>query len=167
MIGKPERFGVWTPESIEALEHLVGLAPEVGANRVASRFVDVEAAQDGGERSDRRGAGIEVRRRRRLQQVLELGRARDERRERRVRLGEAGHEDDPVVRLAAVADDAVSAHAVRARLVRPTLADHAEPVGVVDVEQSVVVASETRELAQIGSVAGHAVDAVHADQPRR
>ena len=153
-------------EPVEALEHLVGLSPEVGANRVAAGLVDVEAGKHGRERGDRRRPRVEVGRRRRLEQVLELGRARDERRERRVRLGEAADEHDPVVRLVAVADDAVPAHAVWARLVRVALADHAEPVGVVDIEHGVVPTREPSEVLQFGRVPGHAVDAVHADQAR-
>ena len=38
---------------------------------------------------------------------------------------------------------------------------------VVDIEQGVVVTGDARELVQIGRVPGHAVDAVHADQPSR
>src|SRR5206468_1113885 len=42
--------------------------------------------------------------------------------------------------------------------------DHAEAVGVVDVEQRVVLAGDGGEGGQVGHVAGHAVDAVHAHQ---
>ncbi len=54
--------------------------------------------------------------------------------------------------------------AVGARLVRRALADHAEAVSVVDVEDRVVAAGEPGELGQVGSVSGHAVDPVHADR---
>jgi CheY-like chemotaxis protein len=66
-----------------------------------------------------------------------------------------------------VADHAVAAPPVGAGLVRGALADHAEAVGVVDVQQRVVLARQGGELGQPRRVAGHAVDAVHADQPGR
>ena len=72
----------------------------------------------------------------------------------------------PVVRLVAVADDAVPADAVGARLVGRALADDPESVSVVDVEDRVVATGDSGELAQIRRVAGHAVDPVHAHQPR-
>ena len=46
------------------------------------------------------------------------------------------------------------------------LADHAEPVGVVDVEERAVLAGDPGERAQVGRVAGDAVHAVHADDAR-
>ena len=55
---------------------------------------------------------------------------------------------------------------VGAGLIGCTLADHAEAVSVVDVEQRAVAARDLGERAQVGRVAGHAVDAVHAHQPR-
>ena len=61
--------------------------------------------------------------------------------------------------------DAVAAHPVRARLVSGALADDAEPVRVVDVQDRVVRAREAREGGQIGHVPRHAVDAVDADEP--
>ena len=48
----------------------------------------------------------------------------------------------------------------------PPLADHAEPVGVVDVEERAVLAGDPGERAQVGGVAGDAVHAVHADDAR-
>ena len=54
-----------------------------------------------------------------------------------------------------------------ARLVRAALADDAEAVGVVDVEQRAVLARDGGERADVRRVAGHAVDAVHADQAGR
>ena len=75
-------------------------------------------------------------------------------------------EHDPVVRLVAVADDAVPAHAVGAWFVRVALADHSEPVRVVDIEHGVVPTGEPGEVLQVRRVPGHAVDAVHADQAR-
>ena len=62
--------------------------------------------------------------------------------------------------------DRVSAHAVRARLVRSALADHAEAMRVIDVEQRAVCARNPRERCEIRRIAGHAVDAVHADHRR-
>ena len=47
------------------------------------------------------------------------------------------------------------------------LADDAEAVGVVDVEQRAVLARDGCEGADVRRVAGHAVDAVHAHEPRR
>ena len=46
------------------------------------------------------------------------------------------------------------------------LADDAEAVRVVDVEQRAVLAGDRREGRQVRRVAGHRVDAVHADQAR-
>ena len=116
----------------------------VRAERVAAALVDVEAGEHGGERRDRRRARVQVRRRRDLQQVLDLGRAGDERQQRRVRLREAADEHDVVVGLAEVAHDAVAAAAVGRGLVGPALADDAEAVGVVDVEQGAVLAGDAR-----------------------
>ena len=144
MIGKPERFGVCDAESVEAVEHRCGLPPEVGAERVAAPLVDVEPGEHGRERRDRRRAGVEVRRRRDLQQVLQLGRAGDERRSDEYAFEKPADEHDVVVGLAEVADDAVAAHAVRARLVAAALADHAEAVRVVDVEERVVARARAR-----------------------
>ena len=47
-----------------------------------------------------------------------------------------------------------------------SLADDAEAVRVVDVEEGVVLAGEPRERANVRGVAGHAVHAVDADEPR-
>jgi Lrp/AsnC ligand binding domain len=66
-----------------------------------------------------------------------------------------------VVALAEVADHAVAAAAVGARLVAGALPDDAEAVGavgVVQVQQRVVRAHQGRERRQVGWVAGHAVD---------
>ena len=46
------------------------------------------------------------------------------------------------------------------------LADDAEAVGVVDVEERAVAARDLGEGAQVRRVARHAVHAVHADEPR-
>src|SRR6185312_1032172 len=54
--------------------------------------------------------------------------------------------------------------AVAARLARTALADDPEAVGVVDVEQGAVLTRHGGEGADVRRVAGHAVDAVHADQ---
>ena len=73
---------------------------------------------------------------------------------------------DVVVGLAEIANNAVSTSAVRGRLLRRSLADDAESVRVVDVEDRLVVAGERRVCAEIGGVPGHAVHPVDADQPR-
>ena len=62
--------------------------------------------------------------------------------------------------------DAVAAAAVGARLVRRTLADDPETVGIVDVEQRTVAARHCGEGHKVWRVARHAVDAVHAHQAR-
>ena len=72
-----------------------------------------------------------------------------------------------VVGLAEVADDAVAARRRTGRLVGRALADDAEAVRVVDVEQRVVLACDAGEGVEVGRVPGHAVDPVHADQPGR
>jgi hypothetical protein len=113
---------------------------------------------------DGRRARVQVRRRGDLEQLLDVGRAGDERQQRRVRLGEAADQHDVVVRLAGVADDAVAARAVRRRLVGRALADDAEAVRVVDVQQGAVLAGDGGEGADVRGVAGHAVDAVHNHQ---
>jgi hypothetical protein len=66
-----------------------------------------------------------------------------------------------------MADHGVSALAVRAQLIGPALADHAEAVGIVDVHQSVVLSGQRRERVQVGGVSRHRVHAVHGDEPRR
>ena len=113
------------------------------------------------------GPGVQVRRRRDLEQVLHVGRARDEGKQRRVRLRETADEHHVLVGLAGVPDDAVAAHAVRARLVGRALPDHAEAVGVVDIEQRAVPARDRGERDQVRRVAGHAVHAIHADKASR
>ena len=47
-----------------------------------------------------------------------------------------------------------------------TLAEDAETVGVVYIEQGVVGTREVRKDLKIGGVPGHAVDSVDADQAR-
>jgi hypothetical protein len=72
-----------------------------------------------------------------------------------------------VVALVEVPHDPVAALAVRAQLVVGALADHAEPVRVVDVKERVVLAGDAREGRDVRCVPGHAVHTVDADQPRR
>ena len=62
-------------------------------------------------------------------------------------------------------DDAVAAGAVRAELRRAALAEHAEAMRVVDVEQRTVAPRHLGERDQVRPVPGHAVDAVHAHEP--
>ena len=116
-IGSPDRFGVSTSSRSRAVEHPRGEREQRGAECVAALLVDIEPGQHGRERGDGRRTGVEVGRRRDLEQLLDLGRAGDEREQRRVRLGEPADEHDVVVGLACVADDAVAAHAVGAQLV--------------------------------------------------
>ena len=166
MIGRPERFGVAMPEPGERAQHPRGQPVQLGAQRVAARLVDVEAGQHGGQRRDRRRARVQVRRRGDLEQLLDLGRAGDEGQQRRVGLGEAADQHEVVVALAGVADDAVAAHPVRRGLPEMLLADHAEAVGVVDVEQGAVAARDLGEGGEVRRVARHRVHAVHADEAR-
>ena len=153
-------------EPVQAVEHARRCAVEHPAQLVAAALVDVEADEHARERGDRRGPGVQVGRGGDLEQVLDLGGAGDEREQRRVGLGEPRHEHDVVVGLVAMADHAVAGRAVVARLVRAALTDHAEAVGVVDVEQRAVLAGDRSERADVRRVAGHAVDAVHAHEPR-
>ena len=122
--------------------------------------------QRGGERGHRRGAGVQVRGRQHLERVLQPGGQRDERQQRGVRLGEPGHQHGVVIGHVEVAEDAVALGPVVVGLVRRTFADHAEPVGIIDVEQGVVLLGQARELGELRRVAGHRVDAVHRDQAR-
>ena len=62
-----------------------------------------------------------------------------------------------------MADDAVAAQAPFAQLVGGAFADHAEPVGVVDVQERVVLAGDARELLHVGRVPGHRVHPVDRD----
>src|SRR5437016_14412856 len=67
--------------------------------------------------------------------------------------------------LSEVPNDAVPARAIRAALIWCTLTDDTESVRVVDIEQDIVLARESRKGGQVRQVAGHAVDPVHADDP--
>ena len=167
MIGRPERLGVSMPSRRSAPSTRSVSRHRLARSCVAARLVDVEAGQHRRERCNRRRAGVQVRRRGDLEQVLYVGRAGDEGEQRRVRLREAADEHQVVVGLAEVAHDAVAARAVRAGLVRRAFADHAEAVRVVHVQQRAVTARDLGERDQVGGVAGHAVDAVHAHEPRR
>ena len=71
MIGNPEWLGVCDAESLEAVEHARRLAPQLGAQLVAARVVDLEAGEHGRQRRDRRRARVQVRRRGHLQHLLE------------------------------------------------------------------------------------------------
>src|SRR3954466_9452927 len=172
MIGKPERFGVATPRpcSVSRIRAVMAwrwprrASPRRSLTSKPARTVASEATGDGPEYRYGGGAGGgargQVRRGRDLQQVLDLGRAGDERQQRRVGLREAADEHDVVVGLARVAHDAVAARSEGARLVRGALADDAEPVRIVDVQEGTVLARDRREGGKIRRVAGHAVDAV-------
>src|SRR2546430_10181113 len=65
-----------------------------------------------------------------------------------------------------VTNDAVPTIAVRAELVIAPLADHTEPVGVIDVQESVVGSREPGEGREVDRVAGHAVHAVDRKSTR-
>ena len=71
-----------------------------------------------------------------------------------------------VVPFARPAHDRVAAAAVGGRVVAVALAGDPEAVGVVHVQQGVVLAGQGGEGRQVGRVAGHRVDPVHADQAR-
>src|SRR6185369_9959316 len=73
-------------------------------------------------------------------------------------------QDEVVVCLAGVRDHAVAVQAVGGCFGRGPGTDHAETVGIVDVEQRSVVTADPRERRQVGDIAGHAVDPVHAHQ---
>ena len=160
------RFGVCTPRRSSASRTRFVFAQRSVRSASPRRSFTSSPASVGRERGNRRRAGVEIRRRGRLEQPLHLGRARDEGGERRVGLREPGDEHDVLVALAEVADDAVPPRAVRRRLVVAALADHAEAVRVVDVEDRAVLARERGVRTEVGDVAGHAVDAVDADQAR-
>src|SRR5207302_8956967 len=122
-------------EAVEAVENGGGLAPEICADAVATLLVHVQAGENGREGCNGRRPRIEIRGCRRLQQSLELGRAGQERGKRRVRLRQPGNENDVVIALVRVTDDAVPSVAVWAELVVAPLADDAEAVSVVDVQE--------------------------------
>src|ERR1700759_1220869 len=130
---------------------------------VAALVVDAKALEHGGERSDRRGPGVEVGRRGGLQDLLERRRAGDERQQRRVGLREAADQNDVLVALAGVADDAVAARSIVTGFGGRAFAEPPKSVRIVDVEDAVVLARERRKRLYVGRVAGHAVDAVNAD----
>ena len=136
------------------------------AQLLAAALVDVEAGERGRQRGDRGGPRVQVRRRCHLQQLLGLGRARDERQQRRVGLGEAADEDQVLVALLAVAHDAVAAHAVRAALAAPRSPITPKPCASSTYSSAPCSRATCCERAQVGRVAGHAVDAVHAHEPR-
>src|SRR2546421_497353 len=148
---------------VERLEDPARLAGEIGPDGVPSSLVHLQTGQDRGERGNRRGSRVQVRRRGHLQEVLDRGRAGDEGQERRVRLGASGDQHDVVVALTGEPHDAVALAAVGAGLIRRPLTDDAEPVGIVDIERGVVLASQAGKLGEGSTVASHRVDAVGAD----
>ncbi len=154
-------------ELVQPLHDLPGLAVDLVAVQVAAGVVHREAGDRRRERGDRRGPRVQVRRGRDLEHVLQPRRQREEGQQRAVRLAEPRDQDDVVVGLALMADDAVAAQAPLAELVGGALADHAEPVGVVDVQERVVLAGDARELLDVGGVPGHRVHAVDRDHAGR
>ena len=136
------------------------------AKLVPPLCVDPQPLQGRRQRGDGRRPGIEIRRRRSLQNLLELGGPGDEGEERRVGLRETRDEHDVLVGLPDVAHDAVPTHPVVTELAGAALTDHAEPMRVVDVQERVVLAREPGEGGDVGRVSRHAVHAVHADQSR-
>ena len=144
----------------------MGPSPDREASVVAAGAVHFEPDDRGRERCDGRRPGIEVRRRQHLEGILQSGRKGDERQERRIGLRESGDQDHVVVRHVLVAQEAVPGDAVVAELIRGAFADHAEPVGIVQVQEGVVLVREAGECRGIRRVAGHRVDTVHRDQAR-
>ena len=164
--GEAGGVGGGDAELVQVLEHGPGPLPQAGPELVAPALVDLEAGQGGGQRGHRDRAGVHIGRHRRLEVPLELGRAGHEGQQRRVGLGEAGREHDVVVLLAGPAHDRVAAAPVGGRVVAVALAGDPEAVGVVHVQQGVVLAGQGGEGRQVGRVAGHRVDPVHAHQAR-
>jgi hypothetical protein len=99
--------------------------------------------------------------------LLEPGRHGQERPQRRVRLREPTDQHDVVVGLAEVAHDGVAPLAVRGGLVGISFTEHAEALGVVDIEQRPVFPAGSGERGEVGRVAGHAVHPVDAHDPWR
>ncbi len=159
---------VWRgqPELPHSVEDPGRLAVEVRSDRVAPPGVERESGLHGRERGHGGRPGEGVRGGGRLEVVLHLGRAGEEGQQGRVGLGEARDQDDPVVALADMADEAVAPAAVGAQFVGSALADDAETVCVVDVEERVVRAGHPGQFRHRRDVAGHAVQPVDAHQPR-
>ena len=107
MIGNPLSFGVTMSRSSQRVEHAMGPLPHREASEVAAGAVDLEPGDRGRERRDRRRPGVEVRRGQHLQRILQPGREREERQQRRVGLRESGDQHDVVVATSVVAEQAV------------------------------------------------------------
>jgi hypothetical protein len=122
----------------------------------AASAVASEATGDGAEY--RSGGGH-------LQRILQGARQLDERDGGREVPGEARDEDLVVERLALVSDDAVATLAPLGQLVGAALADHAEPMAVIQVQEATVLARHARELPDVGRVARHRVHALDGDEP--
>ena len=163
-MGKPDVFNVRRPSSAIRSSTRAVLRRRACPQVVAFGVVDPEAGEHRRERSRRGRARVQVRRGCDLQVVLQPRGKRQEGEKRRVRLGEAGHEHDVVVALAEVTDDAVAAMSV-GRCRRGRLTDDAEAVGVIDVQERVVLTADAGVGRQVGHVAGHAVHAVDAKEP--
>src|SRR5207244_1440781 len=82
---------------------------DVRTQGVAALLVDVEPGQHGGERCHRRRPRVEVGRGGDLEHLLDLRGAGDEGQQRGVGLREAAHQDDALVALTGVSDEAVAA----------------------------------------------------------
>ena len=93
MIGKPERLGVAMPSSSSWPRTRPVRWLSLARSSSPRSVVDAQALQHGGQRGDRRGPGVQIRRRGGLEHLLDRGRAGDERQQRRVGLGEAADED--------------------------------------------------------------------------
>src|SRR5437868_9736302 len=153
-------------EPVEAIEYGRRLSPKRRTDRLSARVVHVQPREGGRERGYWGRPRVQIRRRRGLEQTLNLARARDESGKGGVRLRQAADEDDVVIGLVEVLDHPVAPRPVRTLLVGCALADDAETVGVVDVEQRAMRAGELRQGRDVGCVASHAVDAVDANHPR-
>ena len=110
---QPGAVGRVDVQALEAVERLRVRRSSSSRSASPRCSLTFEAGEHGRQRGDRRRAGVEVRRGRDLQQVLDLGRAGDEGQQRAVGLGEAADEDQVVVGLAEVPDDRVALRPVR------------------------------------------------------
>ena len=100
------------PQLVDPVEHAATVSRQLGPQVVPLDLVHAETGQDGRQGGRWRRAGVEVGGGRHLEVVLERRGERDEREQRRVRLGEAGDQDQVLVGLVEVPDHAVAASAV-------------------------------------------------------
>ena len=149
---EPRRVGRVDPQVVQRRQQVMGHPPQIFAVGVAARAVDLQPGQRGGERGHRRGSGVQVRGSQDFERVLQPGGQRDERQQRGVGLGEPRHQHGVVVGHVEVAEEAVALDAVVVGLPGRTFADHAEPVGIIDVEQGVVLLGQAENSASSGAL---------------